>query len=97
MAEVSRSKQQKTVGCGRCCVHVARSVAKARLVVMHVLDRVLCLQDLVKATNVKFQKGHVSRKKRGQVMGTMGEFRGCTVWFTGEYNVARHKDDDTCA
>ena len=39
MAEVSRSKQQKTVGCGRCCVHVAKSVAKARLVVMHVLDR----------------------------------------------------------
>ncbi|KAF2361385.1 Adenylyl-sulfate kinase [Trinorchestia longiramus] len=37
----------------------------------------------VKATNVTFQSGHVTRNKRGQVMGKRGGFRGCTVWFTG--------------
>ncbi|XP_018023456.1 bifunctional 3'-phosphoadenosine 5'-phosphosulfate synthase isoform X2 [Hyalella azteca] len=36
-----------------------------------------------KATNVTFQSGHVTRNKRGQVMGKRGGFRGCTVWFTG--------------
>eukprot|EP00118_Oscarella_pearsei_P009206 m.51714 g.51714 ORF g.51714 m.51714 type:complete len:153 (+) comp34158_c0_seq23:1743-2201(+) len=36
-----------------------------------------------KATNVIFQKGHVSRHKRGQVIGASGVFHGCTVWFTG--------------
>jgi len=36
-----------------------------------------------KATNVTFQSGHVSRNKRGQVMGRRGNFIGCTVWFTG--------------
>lgn len=36
-----------------------------------------------KATNVTFQSNHVSRNKRGQVMGRRGGFRGCTVWFTG--------------
>ncbi|XP_033121335.1 bifunctional 3'-phosphoadenosine 5'-phosphosulfate synthase-like isoform X3 [Anneissia japonica] len=35
------------------------------------------------ATNVYEQVHHVSRDKRGQVMGTRGGFRGCTVWFTG--------------
>lgn len=38
---------------------------------------------LQKATNVTFQAQHVSRAKRGQVLGSRGGFRGCTVWFTG--------------
>ncbi|KAF6032325.1 PAPSS2 [Bugula neritina] len=37
----------------------------------------------VKATNVQFQSHHVSRTKRGQVLGQRGGFRGCTVWLTG--------------
>ncbi|XP_076045028.1 3'-phosphoadenosine 5'-phosphosulfate synthase isoform X8 [Oratosquilla oratoria] len=41
---------------------------------------VSCLQ---KATNVTMQKHHVSRNKRGQVLGQRGGFRGCTIWFTG--------------
>lgn len=36
-----------------------------------------------RATNVTFQTQHVSRDKRGQVLGQRGGFRGCTVWFTG--------------
>lgn len=36
-----------------------------------------------KATNVTFQINHVTRNKRGQVLGQRGGFRGCTVWFTG--------------
>ena len=40
-------------------------------------------QDVVKATNVTFQAGHVSRNKRGQVIGQRGGFRGCCIWFTG--------------
>lgn len=35
------------------------------------------------ATNVTFQAGHVTRSKRGQVIGSQGGFRGCSVWFTG--------------
>ncbi|KAL0266467.1 UNVERIFIED_CONTAM: hypothetical protein PYX00_008989 [Menopon gallinae] len=35
------------------------------------------------ATNVMEQKHHVSRDKRGQVLGNVRGFRGCTVWFTG--------------
>uniref|UniRef100_A0A8C5NGD0 Bifunctional 3'-phosphoadenosine 5'-phosphosulfate synthase 2-like n=1 Tax=Gouania willdenowi TaxID=441366 RepID=A0A8C5NGD0_GOUWI len=35
------------------------------------------------ATNVVFQAHHVSRSKRGQVVGTRGGFRGCTIWLTG--------------
>ncbi|ESO04799.1 hypothetical protein HELRODRAFT_111789 [Helobdella robusta] len=35
------------------------------------------------ATNVTYQTQHVSRLKRGQVLGHGGRFRGCTVWFTG--------------
>lgn len=35
------------------------------------------------ATNVTLQKHHVSRDKRGQVLGNIRGFRGCTVWFTG--------------
>lgn len=38
---------------------------------------------ITKATNVVFQKGHVTRKKRGQVIGQSHGFRGCTIWFTG--------------
>ncbi|KAI0210749.1 Bifunctional 3'-phosphoadenosine 5'-phosphosulfate synthase [Lamellibrachia satsuma] len=36
-----------------------------------------------RATNVTYQAQHVSRAKRGQVLGQRGGFRGCTVWFTG--------------
>jgi len=36
-----------------------------------------------KATNVTYQAQHVSRNKRGQVLGQRGGFRGCTIWFTG--------------
>ncbi|CAH0557297.1 unnamed protein product [Brassicogethes aeneus] len=37
------------------------------------------------ATNVKEESHHVSRDKRGQVLGKgeLQEFRGCTIWFTG--------------
>lgn len=35
------------------------------------------------ATNVTEQKHQVSRDKRGQVLGNVRGFRGCTVWFTG--------------
>lgn len=35
---------------------------------------------LVKATNVFKQVNHVSRDKRGAILG---RFRGCTIWFTG--------------
>uniref|UniRef100_A0A8C1LMY7 3'-phosphoadenosine 5'-phosphosulfate synthase 2b n=1 Tax=Cyprinus carpio TaxID=7962 RepID=A0A8C1LMY7_CYPCA len=38
---------------------------------------------LLDATNVVYQAHHVSRSKRGQVVGTRGGFRGCTVWLTG--------------
>ena len=47
-----------------------------------VYNRILS-QDIVKATNVQFQAGHVTRNKRGQVIGSRGGFRGCTIWFTG--------------
>lgn len=36
-----------------------------------------------KATNVTYQSHHVSRQKRGQILGQRGGFRGCTLWFTG--------------
>uniref|UniRef100_A0A803Y0J4 APS kinase domain-containing protein n=1 Tax=Meleagris gallopavo TaxID=9103 RepID=A0A803Y0J4_MELGA len=36
-----------------------------------------------RATNVTYQAHHVSRNKRGQVVGTRSGFRGCTVWLTG--------------
>ncbi|XP_072292851.1 bifunctional 3'-phosphoadenosine 5'-phosphosulfate synthase 2-like [Eucyclogobius newberryi] len=39
--------------------------------------------DLNKSTNVSYQVHHVSRNKRGQVVGTRGGFRGCTIWLTG--------------
>lgn len=39
-----------------------------------------CLQV---ATNVTEQHHHVSRAKRGQILGHLRGFRGCTVWFTG--------------
>ena len=41
-------------------------------------------QGTVRATNVTFKAGHVTRKKRGEVIGQRGGFRGCCVWFTGE-------------
>uniref|UniRef100_A0A8C5N4Y4 Uncharacterized protein n=1 Tax=Gouania willdenowi TaxID=441366 RepID=A0A8C5N4Y4_GOUWI len=42
-----------------------------------------CRAGMQRATNVTYQAHHVSRKKRGQVVGTRGGFRGCTVWLTG--------------
>jgi len=36
-----------------------------------------------KATNVHYQEHHVSRAKRGKVMGQRAGFNGCTIWFTG--------------
>uniref|UniRef100_A0A8C8H305 Uncharacterized protein n=1 Tax=Oncorhynchus tshawytscha TaxID=74940 RepID=A0A8C8H305_ONCTS len=39
--------------------------------------------DLNRSTNVVFQAHHVTRSKRGQVVGTRGGFRGCTIWLTG--------------
>lgn len=39
--------------------------------------------DMQVATNVTEQIHHVSRAKRGQVLGHLRGFRGCTVWFTG--------------
>ncbi|XP_047488236.1 bifunctional 3'-phosphoadenosine 5'-phosphosulfate synthase-like isoform X1 [Penaeus chinensis] len=36
-----------------------------------------------KATNVTYQNNHMTRNKRGQILGQRGGFRGCTVWFTG--------------
>lgn len=36
----------------------------------------------IKATNVRYEHGTVSRAKRAKVLG-QGQFRGCTVWFTG--------------
>ena len=59
-------------------------------VVFHViLHKRVCVfslytQGAVKATNVTFRAGHVTRKKRGEVLGQRGGFRGCCVWFTGE-------------
>jgi len=41
------------------------------------------VENMQRATNVTMQAHHVSRSKRGQVMGQRGGFRGCTVWFTG--------------
>uniref|UniRef100_H3D716 3'-phosphoadenosine 5'-phosphosulfate synthase 2a n=1 Tax=Tetraodon nigroviridis TaxID=99883 RepID=H3D716_TETNG len=45
-------------------------------------DKKLCT-DLKRSTNVVYQAHHVSRSKRGQVVGTRGGFRGCTIWLTG--------------
>ena len=45
----------------------------------------------MKATNVTFKAGHVTRKKRGEVIGQRGGFRGCCVWFTGEEGGGRGK------
>ena len=38
----------------------------------------------MKSTNVSYQAHHVSRYKRGEVLGTRAGFRGCTVWLTGK-------------
>ncbi|KAM0725416.1 Bifunctional 3'-phosphoadenosine 5'-phosphosulfate synthase [Formica fusca] len=35
------------------------------------------------ATNVSSQMHHVSRTKRGQAIGSVRGFRGCTIWMTG--------------
>ncbi|KAG1667387.1 Bifunctional 3'-phosphoadenosine 5'-phosphosulfate synthase [Nymphon striatum] len=43
----------------------------------------LLVSERERATNVVFQSNHVSRDKRGKVLGQRGGFRGCTIWFTG--------------
>lgn len=48
-----------------------------------ILNWHLVLQGMQRATNVTYQAHHVSRNKRGQVVGTRSGFRGCTVWLTG--------------
>lgn len=48
-----------------------------------VYNNVYFLQCLQVATNVTEQKHHVSRAKRGQILGHLRGFRGCTVWLTG--------------
>ena len=40
-------------------------------------------ENVVKATNVTYKPGLVTRTRRGQVIGNQGGFRGCCVWFTG--------------
>jgi len=37
----------------------------------------------VRATNVTYMPGLVTRSRRGQVIGNQGGFRGCCIWFTG--------------
>lgn len=39
--------------------------------------------EIIKATNIFQQQSHITRKKRGQVVGGKDGFRGCCVWFTG--------------
>ena len=51
------------------------------------LSLVLLFQDLNRSTNVVYQAHHVSRSKRGQVVGTRGGFRGCTIWLTGKISI----------
>nr|CAD7198648.1 unnamed protein product [Timema douglasi] len=41
------------------------------------------MRGLQVATNVTEQKHQVSRDKRGQILGNLRGFRGCTVWLTG--------------
>uniref|UniRef100_A0A6Q2X6G6 Uncharacterized protein n=1 Tax=Esox lucius TaxID=8010 RepID=A0A6Q2X6G6_ESOLU len=50
---------------------------------MEIKENEYGLVDLNRSTNVVFQPHHVSRSKRGQVVGNRGGFRGCTVWLTG--------------
>uniref|UniRef100_A0A8C6KH07 3'-phosphoadenosine 5'-phosphosulfate synthase 1 n=1 Tax=Nothobranchius furzeri TaxID=105023 RepID=A0A8C6KH07_NOTFU len=47
------------------------------------MTQISSFQGMQRATNVTYQAHHVSRNKRGQVVGTRGGFRGCTVWLTG--------------
>merc|ERR1712212_758055 len=41
------------------------------------------IRNIQKATNVFAEKHKVSRSKRGEILGSRGGFRGCTIWFTG--------------
>lgn len=51
-------------------------------------------QGMQRATNVTYQAHHVSRNKRGQVVGTRGGFRGCTVWLSGKLqDISRLNDN----
>lgn len=46
-------------------------------------DLALQREAIERATNVKYQSHHVSRDKRGKMLGQRGGFRGCTIWLTG--------------
>lgn len=37
--------------------------------------------------NVFYQNHRVSREKRAESFGDGQQFRGCTVWFTGKFNI----------
>nr|CAI5837921.1 unnamed protein product [Callosobruchus analis] len=39
--------------------------------------------DYQKATNIRPEEHHVSREKRGKILGHGKSFKGCTIWFTG--------------
>jgi len=41
------------------------------------------IRNIQKSTNITAEKHKVSRSKRGEVLGSRGGFRGCTIWFTG--------------
>lgn len=43
------------------------------------------MQVKVRSTNVFQQPSHITRKKRGEIVGggPEGSFHGCCVWFTG--------------
>jgi 3'-phosphoadenosine 5'-phosphosulfate synthase len=51
--------------------------------VKYVCCALYVFQAVQRATNVAFQKHHVTRDKRGKVVGAKGGFRGCTIWLTG--------------
>jgi len=45
--------------------------------------KMLIVDIFSQATNVLSQVHHVSRTKRGQAIGSVRGFRGCTLWMTG--------------
>lgn len=61
------------------CVYLLKDSGEPEFI----LSFFLFFQGMQRATNVTYQAHHVSRNKRGQVVGTRGGFRGCTVWLTG--------------
>lgn len=37
----------------------------------------------MRSTNVFKQPSHITRKKRGEIVGGQEGFHGCCIWFTG--------------